>query len=58
MLVLSRKMDEEIELDIDGHKVKIKVVRIEAKKVRLGIQASKNVTILRSELVDKSSASN
>jgi carbon storage regulator CsrA len=52
MLVLSRKRDEKILLKIsDTESIELTVVRIEANKVRLGIQASNKVTILRSELV-------
>ena len=55
MLVLSRKRDEKILLTTeDGQKIEITVVRIEANKVRLGIEAGQGVTILRSELLEKS----
>lgn len=53
MLVLSRKRDEKILLRMGQEDVELTVVRIDANKVRLGIQASDNVTILRSELVEK-----
>lgn len=56
MLVLSRKKDEKILLrSDDGEQIEITVVRIEAGKVRLGIQAGPEVTILRSELADPKS---
>lgn len=52
MLVLSRKKDETIILrgpNIDD--IKITVVRIDNKnKVRIGIEAEKDITVLRSEL--------
>ena len=52
MLVLSRKRDEKILLKVgDDEHIELTVVRIDANKVRLGIQASDSVTILRSELV-------
>lgn len=51
MLVLSRKKDEKIILQVGEEKIELVVVRIDANKVRLGVQASKQVTILRSELV-------
>jgi len=55
MLVLSRKRDEKILLQVgDKEMVELTVVRIDANKVRLGIQASNDVTILRKELVEKS----
>lgn len=52
MLVLSRKTDETIILQIPGHEdIRLTVVRIDNRnKVRLGIEADKDVTILRSEL--------
>lgn len=53
MLVLSRKKDEKILLKLnDQESIELTVVRIDANKVRLGIEASNNVTILRSELLD------
>lgn len=55
MLVLSRKRDEKILLQV-GENIKedieLTVVRIDANKVRLGIKAGNNVTILRSELLN------
>lgn len=57
MLVLSRKKDETIILrgqSIDD--IKITVVRIDNRnKVRIGIEADKNITVLRSELTAESS---
>ena len=53
MLVLSRKRDEKIILRTnDGGEIELTVVRIDNNKVRLGINANDNVTILRSELVN------
>lgn len=54
MLVLSRKKDETIVLKADNQPdIKITVVRIEnPNKVRLGIEAEKTVTVLRSELLE------
>ena len=57
MLVLSRKRDEKILLKTnEGQEIELTVVRIDNNKVRLGIQASDQVTILRSELIDNESA--
>ena len=53
MLVLSRKKDETILLKLPGvqEPIAITVVRIDNNnRVRLGIQASKDVIVLRSEL--------
>lgn len=56
MLVLSRKKDETIILrgpNMDD--IKITVVRIDNKnKVRIGIEAEKDITVLRSELTRES----
>ena len=53
MLVLSRKKDETIYLKTEGRPdIKITIVRIDnLNKVRIGIDADKDVTVLRSELV-------
>lgn len=57
MLVLSRKKDETIILrgpNIDD--IKITIVRIDNKnKVRIGIEAEKEITVLRSELTRENS---
>ncbi len=50
MLVLSRKKDEKILLKVGTEEIEVVIVRIEPNKVRIGISASENVTILRSEL--------
>ena len=54
MLVLSRKRDEKILLKVNEQdSIELTVVRIDNNKVRLGIDAQDNVTILRSELLDR-----
>jgi carbon storage regulator CsrA len=52
MLVLSRKKDEKIILKHpDMPDIKITIVRIDNRnKVRIGIEADKEVTVIRSEL--------
>jgi carbon storage regulator CsrA len=59
MLVLSRKKDETIILkgpNMDD--IKITIVRIDNRnKVRIGIEADKDITVLRSELSNKTSMS-
>jgi carbon storage regulator CsrA len=57
MLVLSRKKDETIILKGKNFEdIKITVVRIDNRnKVRIGIEADKNITVLRSELTAESS---
>lgn len=49
MLVLSRKLDESI---VIGDDITIKVISIEKGVVKLGIDAPKNVSIVRSELLE------
>lgn len=50
MLVLSRKKEESL---IIGDNIEIKIVEIEDGKVKIGIEAPKNVTINRKEVFDK-----
>ena len=53
MLVLSRKQNERIHI---GDNVVITVVRVQGDKVRLGIEAPKDVVILREEVKDRQPA--
>lgn len=50
MLVLSRKIDEEIFI---GDDIRIVVVRISEDKVRLGIEAPKGMPIHRREVAER-----
>jgi carbon storage regulator CsrA len=54
MLVLSRKKDEQIILQVPGMQdIVLTVVRIDNRnKVRIGIEANKSVTVLRKELAE------
>jgi len=47
MLVLSRKLNESIQI---GENITITLIRVEGGKVRLGIDAPRDVRVLRSEL--------
>lgn len=49
MLVLSRKMDEQI---VIGDEIRITVLRVKGDRVKLGIQAGKELKIMRGELLD------
>ncbi len=49
MLVLSRRCEESILFPELG--IRIQVLQCSKSKVRLGVQAPRNVTVLRSELV-------
>jgi carbon storage regulator CsrA len=58
MLVLSRKKDEAIVMKIPGREdIRLTVVRIDnMNKVRIGVEADKDVVILRSELASSNPA--
>lgn len=49
MLILTRKTDESI---LIGKDIKISIISVEKNKVRIGIIAPDNVTIVREELVE------
>jgi carbon storage regulator len=51
MLVLSRKRDEQIVLNLPDHTIRIRVVSVDGKRVRIGIEAPQEVHITREELV-------
>ena len=55
MLVLARKLDESIHI---GDDIVIKVVSIENGMVKLGIDAPKDVSIMRDELIEEVKQSN
>ncbi len=55
MLVLARKTDESI---VIGDNIVVKVVSIENGVVKLGIEAPKDITIMRNELIEEVKASN
>ena len=50
MLVISRKINEKIKI---GDDIEITIVSMDKNQVRIGINAPKNVTILRSELIEQ-----
>jgi len=55
VLVLARKLDESIHI---GDDIVIKVVSIENGMVKLGIDAPKDVSIMRDELIEEVKQSN
>ena len=55
-LVLTRKLDEQVEALINGVKVLVTVTRITARDVRLAFDAPKDVRILRGEIARKPAA--
>jgi carbon storage regulator len=50
MLVLSRKLDEQIIITINNQPVRVKVLSIDGNKVRLGISAPDSITVHREEV--------
>ncbi len=55
MLVLTRKVDDSI---VIGDNITIKVVSVEGGVVKLGIDAPKDISIIRSELIKEVENSN
>lgn len=55
MLILTRRKDEGI---VFGDNIKVYVLGVEDNKVKIGIDAPKNVVVLRSEVYDKVGSSN
>lgn len=53
MLVLSRQKGEVILLEVAGQLIEVHVVQIRGDTIRIGIQASPDVKILRGELRTK-----
>jgi carbon storage regulator len=49
MLVISRKINEKIKI---GEDIEIVIVSIDKNQVKIGIEAPKKFTILRSELIE------
>jgi len=50
MLVLARKLDESI---VIGDNIKVKIVSIENGVVKLGIDAPRDISIIRDELIQE-----
>ncbi len=50
MLVLTRKINEEIRL---GSEITIKIISISENQVKIGIEAERNIQILRGEIYER-----
>ncbi|GKV56695.1 carbon storage regulator [Sporosarcina sp. NCCP-2222] len=55
MLVLSRKANETIKI---GDEIEIRIIEVKGDTIRIGIEAPKNIDILRGELVQSISETN
>ncbi len=54
MLVLSRKLNQSIHI---GHNISVSIVRIKGNVVQLGIEAPREIHVLRSELIERDAQS-
>jgi carbon storage regulator len=50
MLILSRKKGESLVLSFDGGEIEVTVAEVAGDKVRLGVKAPDDVSVLRAEL--------
>lgn len=50
MLVLSRKQNESLTLEVDGRRIVVTVVDISGNRIRLGVEADRDVNVYRSEI--------
>ena len=51
LLVLSRKKDEDVFLIIGNEVMRVTILGIETNRVKVGVEANPNVTVLRGELM-------
>ncbi|MDO4720379.1 MAG: carbon storage regulator CsrA [Peptostreptococcaceae bacterium] len=55
MLVLKRKSGESL---LIGDNIEVRIIEVEEGKVKIGVEAPKNVTILRSEVLEAAKEEN
>ena len=53
MLVLTRKVSESIVVELNGRQILIKCLSCDSGRIRIGIEADKDVRIVREEIRDK-----
>lgn len=53
MLVVTRKPNESLILDVDGKRIEVKILGVKGNQVRVGTDAPKDVHIIRDELLKK-----
>jgi carbon storage regulator len=58
MLVLRRKIEESIVLSLLKRKIKVKILAIEGERVKVGISAPPDVSIVREELLENGAKRN
>jgi carbon storage regulator len=58
MLVLRRKIEECIVLSLLKRKIKVKILAIEGERVKVGISAPPDVSIVREELLENEAKRN
>ena len=51
MLVLTRKVDESVILDVGETQIVVKIVQVRGKQIRVGFECPKHVKIHRQELM-------
>lgn len=55
MLVLTRKSGEAVVLETDGKEIVVRLLEISGSRVRLGVEAPREVTVLREEIAPQAS---
>ena len=56
MLSLSRKNGEQLILNVEGETVVVQICKISGNRVKIGVQASREVDVRRAELLESPSA--